>query len=70
MPQLTLTDAEILKGREIIISEFGSEPVDVDGLIAWRDQPFAVAWTASLELELAGQLTRHYGNRASRQFEF
>ena len=28
------------------------------------------ALAAILELELAGQLTRHYGNRVSRQFEF
>ena len=30
----------------------------------------AVVWAAILELELAGQVTRHYGNRVSRQFEF
>jgi hypothetical protein len=38
-------------------------------LIAWCDQPSAVVCAAILELELAGQLTRHYGNRVSRQFE-
>ena len=30
----------------------------------------AVVWPAILEFELTGQLTRHYGNRVSRQFEF
>ena len=70
MPQTTFTDAEISKCREIIISGLGGDPVDVDDLIAWCDKPSAVGWAAILELELAGQLTRHYGNRVSRQFEF
>ena len=70
MPQTTFTNAEISKCREIIISTLGGEPVDVDDLIVWCDQPSAVVWPAILEFELAGQLTRHYGNRVSRQFEF
>ena len=70
MPQTTFSDEDILKCREIIISGLGDEPVDVDDLIAWCDQPSAVVWAAILELELAGQLTRQYGNRVSRQFEF
>ena len=70
MPQTTFSDEDILKCREIIISGLGGEPVDVDDLIAWCDQPSAVVWAAILKLELAGQLTRHYGNRVSRQFEF
>ena len=70
MPQTKLTDAEISKCREIIISGLDGDPVDVDDLIAWCDKPSAVVWAAILELELAGQLTRHYGNRVSRQFEF
>ena len=70
MPQTTSSDEDISKCREIIISGLGGEPVDVDDLIAWCDQPSAVVWAAILELELAGQLTRHYGNHVSRQFEF
>lgn len=70
MPQATFSDEDISKCREIIISGLGGQPVDVDDLIAWCDQPSAVVWAAILELELAGQLTRHYGNRVSRQFEF
>ena len=70
MLQTKLTDAKISKCREIIISGLGGEPIDVDDLIAWCDQPSAVVWAAILELELAGQLTRLYGNRVSRQFEF
>ena len=70
MPQTTFSDEDILKCREIIISGLGDEPVDVDDLIAWCDQPSAVVWATILELELAGQLTRQYGNRVSRQFEF
>ena len=46
------------------------DPVDFDHLIVWYGQPSVVVWETILELELAGQLTRHYGNRVSRQFEF
>ena len=70
MPQATFSDEDISKCREIIISGLGGQPVDVDDLIAWCGQPSAVVWAAILELELAGQLTLHYGNRVSRQFEF
>ena len=70
MPQTAFIDADISKCREIIILGLDGEPVDVDDLIAWCDQPSAVVCAAILELELAGQLTRHFGNRVSRQFEF
>ena len=70
MPQTTFTDVEISKCREIIISGLGGEPVVVDDLIAWCDPASAVIWAAILELELVDQLTRHYGNRVSLQFEF
>ena len=70
MPQTTFTDADISKCREIVISGLGGKPVDVDDLIAWCDQPSAVVRAAILELELASQLARHYGNHVSRQFEF
>ena len=46
------------------------DPVDVDDLIVWCDQPSAVVWASILELELAGQLTRLYGNHVSHPFEF
>jgi len=42
MPQTTFSDEDISKCREIIISGLGGEPVDVDDLIAWCDQPSAV----------------------------
>ena len=70
MPQTTFTDTDISKCRKIIISGLGGEPVDVEDLIAWCDQPSAAFWAAILELELSGQLPRHYGNRVSHQFEF
>ena len=44
--------------------------VDVDEMITWCDQPSAVVRATILELKLAGQLTRHYGNRVSRKFNF
>ena len=63
MPQPTFTDADISKCREIINSGLGGEPVDFENFIAWCDQPSAVVSATILELELASQLTRHYGNR-------
>jgi predicted Rossmann fold nucleotide-binding protein DprA/Smf involved in DNA uptake len=63
MPQTTFTDADISKCSEVIISGRSGKPVNVDDLIAWCDQPSAVVWAAILELELGGQLIRHYGNR-------
>ena len=39
-------------------------------LLIQRYGSAVAALAAILELELAGQLTRHYGNRVSRQFEF
>ena len=35
------------------------DPVDFDHLIVWYGQPSVVVWETILELELAGQLTRH-----------
>jgi predicted Rossmann fold nucleotide-binding protein DprA/Smf involved in DNA uptake len=70
MPVTTFTEVDNSKCCEIIISGLGGEPVDVENLVACCDQPSAVVWAAILELELAGQVTRHYGNRVSRQFEF
>ena len=48
----------------------GADPVDGNDLIAWCDQSSAVVWAAILELELAGQSTRLYGNHVSRPFDF
>ena len=70
MPQSPIKDSDISNCRDTIIEGLGGEPVEIDDLIAWCAQPPAVVWAAILELELAGQLTRHFGNRVSRQFEF
>jgi len=42
------------------------DPVTIDDLIGWYEQPAPVVWAAILELEIAGLVTRHYGNRLAR----
>jgi predicted Rossmann fold nucleotide-binding protein DprA/Smf involved in DNA uptake len=40
--------------------------VYIDELISWCEMPASVVWAAILELEIAGIVTRHYGNRVAR----
>lgn len=52
--------------REKLSADLSFDPVDIDDLIAWCEMPTPVVWAALLELELAGIVTRHYGNRISK----
>ena len=49
--------------RATILDALGSEGTDVDEVIRWCDSPTATVLAAILELELAGRVTRHHGNR-------
>ena len=49
--------------RDAILSGLGPETTDIDEVIAWCDAPTATVLAALLELELAGRVTRHHGNR-------
>ena len=68
IPQVPVTDDDVAKCRDAILNALGGDPVEIDDLITWCEQPPAVVWAAILELELAGHLTRHFGNRVSRHF--
>lgn len=61
------SDSEIGECRKMILEGLATDPVEIETLIAWCDQPPAVVWAALLELELAGFIIRHYGNRISRR---
>ena len=37
--------------------------MDIDELVRWCEAPAATVLAAILELEIAGRLTRHHGNR-------
>ena len=52
--------------RATLLRDLSFDPVDIDDLIGWCAQPAPVVWAAILELEIAGLVTRHYGNRVAR----
>jgi DNA processing protein len=58
-------EAEADRIRAEIEEALGPAPVDVDELIRLCKAPAAVVLTVLLELELAGRLRRHSGNRVS-----
>ncbi|MTI44222.1 DNA processing protein [Roseibium hamelinense] len=53
------------KAREKIISALGPTPVELDELIRFSEEPARVVHIILLELELAGRLERHRGQRVS-----
>jgi len=52
--------------RESLLRDLSFDPVTIDDLIGWHEQPAPGFWAATLELEIAGLVTRHYGNRLAR----
>ena len=45
------------------LEALGPEATDIDEVVRWCDAPVATVLAAILELELAGRLSRHHGNR-------
>ena len=58
-------EAEADRIRNLVEEALGPAPVDVDELIRLCKAPAAAVLTVLLELELAGRLARHSGNRVS-----
>ncbi len=58
-------ETEADRVRDVIESALGPAPVEVDELIRLCKAPAAAVLTVILELELAGRLARHSGNRVS-----
>jgi len=58
-------EAEADRVRAAIEEALGPAPVDIDEVIRLTGAPAAVVLTVLLELELAGRLARHSGNRVS-----
>jgi DNA processing protein len=65
LPDSVLLDAEADRIRGLIEEALGPAPVEVDELIRLCKAPAAAVLTVLLELELAGRLARHSGNRVS-----
>ena len=58
-------DGEVTASRDRVLRSLSPTPVAVDELVRDCDQPPAVVSAVLLELELAGRLERHPGNRVS-----
>ena len=58
-------EAELARGRVLIDGLLGPTPVEVDELMRQTDLTPPVVLTILLELELAGRLARHAGNRVA-----
>ena len=62
----TIDQTAVDRYRQKLAQDLSLDPVDIDELISWCEMPAQVVWAAILELEIAGIVTRHYGNRAAR----
>ena len=62
----TIDQTAVDRCRQKLAQDLSLDPVDIDELISWCEMPAPVVWAAILELEIAGIMTRHYGNRVAR----
>ena len=56
------------RSRTVILEALGAEASEIDDVIRWCDAPTSTVLAAILELELAGRISRHHGNRICRIF--
>ena len=60
------TEKEIKASRTRILAALGAEETEIYEIIRWCDEPVSIVLVAILELELAGRISRHHGNRICR----
>ena len=60
------TEKEIKASRTRILAGLGAEATEIYEIIRWCDEPVTTVLVAILELELAGRISRHHGNRICR----
>ncbi|MEL0206256.1 MAG: DNA-processing protein DprA, partial [Alphaproteobacteria bacterium] len=60
-------ESVIAECRTVILQGLGTEPTEIDDLVRWCKTDTATVLAALLELELAGAVYRHHGNRVSRR---
>jgi len=58
-------EQELDRSRPDIITYLSPTPIEIDELIRLTGQPPSIILTILLELELAGRIERHFGNRVS-----
>ena len=68
-PRPPIDESTLDEARATILEGLGPTPVEVDELIRQCKVTASVALTVLLELELAGRLDRHPGNRFSLRFD-
>ena len=64
-PAVAPPEDELAAARDLVVEKLSPSPVEVDELLRQCHLSPAVVLTILLELELAGQLERHPGNRVS-----
>jgi len=62
-------DEDLAPARQAIVDLLGAAPLQIDDLIRESGLSPQIVITVVLELELAGRVDRHPGNRISRRFE-
>jgi DNA processing protein len=60
-----VSDSDLDKARPYVCEKIGSSPTAVDDIISQTGLPTNIILTILLELELAGRLDRHSGNKVS-----
>jgi DNA processing protein len=61
----TIDQTAVDRCRQKLAQDLSLDPVDMDELISCCEMLAPIVWAAILELELAGIVTRHYGNRVA-----
>lgn len=64
-PNPTFTEKQLTQARIEIINLIGASPSSIDEIISITQLSPGVILTAIVELELAGRITRHFGNQIS-----
>jgi len=68
-PKGDLLEKELTQARIEIINLVGASPSSIDEIISITKLPAAIVLTAIVELELAGKITRHIGNKISASYD-
>ncbi len=64
-----MTPEEWAKTRQILLENLAHDPIGVDELCRWCHVSAVDGQAILLELELAGDVQRHAGNRVSRLYQ-
>ncbi len=64
-PVQKFSEDDVDKARKLVHEKLGASPTEIDDIIAQTGVPANVVMVVLLELELAGKLQRHSGNKVS-----